>query len=212
MIMWRMAAIALLGGILGSSSAMAGLLHDETQGGTATVTGTVGSLSCTNATWKLTAVADPADVQAGFCVVPFYYVPTTVTLTLQDGSSPLSMTLLDPAGAQWSAFSVDCDSFVAGMAGLGFVPVFSPTANETGAGITLGGGYGGTPGGYNDLSVRGTWSGGRTSFWNTADSYSTSLGAFTLTSKSEETGTGFFRITSIPEPGSAALCGLAGVL
>jgi len=201
----------LLAGMVPNVSA--GLMKYTVNSGTGTLTGTVGTTSFTNATWELTAIADSANVQTvTYLSNSTYFLPTTVTLTLHEGSNVYTMELVDPSGAQWGVASTQFQVYFFGQFlshEAGFFMPYDAAASYTGAGTTTGPLYGGDPGLYTDLSVPGQWT-GFTNFWGSDMQYTTSLGAFSY-SNSTPSVDGYFKVQSIPEPGTLSLLTVAGV-
>jgi len=200
-----------------SSSSSAAPLNYTVNGGTSVISGTVGSLAFTDATWVVTATADPATVLSA---TGAYFIPATVTLSITDsvnGTTP--MTLSDFSGATWGVYSGDLSAFMAAGTGFaGFTALNTSTQPWTQpAGVSgfygflyfTGGIYGGTPGIYTDLGTPGTWLGGAASPPETSDYVETSLGEMNLSAGSAEF-TGSFTISAVPEPSTYAMA-LAGL-
>jgi hypothetical protein len=188
--------------------------------GSATMSGTLGSLSFTNATWFLTATADPAGVtqgglDLGGLTIPAYFLPASVALTITDSVNGVtSMTLNNPVNAAWGVMSGDYGSLSPGISFLGFT-AFSGSGSPWSSaslewGIAYGGPYGGTAGSYNNLGTVGAWNGGNSAVGATQRTASTSLGTMTVTQTNNVTGTGVFSIAAVPEPSTCAMA-LAGL-
>ena len=186
-------------------------------GGDTTVTGTLGGVSFTNARWQFSAVANPSLVTSGLYGIdnlPYYFLPATIQMRLDDGNVVLTATLDPVAGADWGVISIDlADTQVPGLAAAGMI-LLSPAAGDpAGAGLTNFTGDG-DAGLYNTLTAPGIWHGGAPSIFSELNLASTSSGQFVRTSFTDISGTGFFQIApaTIPEPGtlSLTLIALAG--
>jgi hypothetical protein len=219
-----MACLFAAGILFASTSSSADPLTYTANGGTSVMSGTVGSLAFTDATWVLTATADPATVlsgtlQAGTSNFPTYFLPASVTLQITDSvNGTTTMTLLNYLGGTWGVFSLDYGSFFGpGVGGAGFGVVntsaapwqFPSQAAEFGLGT--GGSFGGTPGIYTDLGTPGTWLGGQAGVPITSEYLDTSLGTMNWSATTSGTSTGSFTIAPVPEPSTytMALAGLA---
>lgn len=183
-------------------------------GGSSTVTGSLGSIGFTNATWRFTALGSTADVTTGTFGEqnqPYYFLPTTVTLLLTEGQTTLRATLDQPTGTQWGIMSIDLDDTeLSDLQAAGFVLLGGQTADPPGAGLANSTGNG-DPGLYNSLMAPGIWNGGDPAFFADSHLINTSLGQLVLTSINDVINTGSFSITpaTVPEPTSLGLAVLA---
>jgi hypothetical protein len=184
-------------------------------GGTSTVSGSLGGSSFTNATWQFSAVGDPSLVTTGTIGpdnVPYYFLPTTVHLRLQEGSRVLTATFTPVQAGEWGVISADIlfedgqqiNSEAAGMV------LLDPQGTTPGAGLINSPGNGDS-GLYNPLSTLGFWNGGNPEIFSELNLASTSRGQLLITSFNAATGTGYFEVTTatIPEPSTLALTLLA---
>ncbi|MFM1889809.1 MAG: hypothetical protein RLZZ565_566 [Planctomycetota bacterium] len=209
------ALLMVLGGVGAAGFAVdpaeAALMSYTLDGGGSRITGSIGGVSFTSASWTMTATADSSQVQSGTDqnAIPVYFIPTTVTLRIEQTSSPVAtVTMLDYSSGSnnfvWGVYSADFSSYFGpGTGASGFGPVdVSTTPNWTMAAGTarLNNISGGTPGIYNNLSASGSWS-GSAGFWS--QTYETSGGTLTVTSLSNSAGT--WTITSVPGGGVAVL-------
>ncbi len=218
-----LACLFAAGILFDSTSSSAAPLNYTVNGGSSVISGSVGSLAFTNATWVLTATADPATVQSGTLSVgsgaPSYFLPASVTLQITDSVNGLtSMTLSDLSGATWGIISSDYSAFLGAGTGIaGFAAINTstqPWENPEDVGefsyITGGAPYNGTPGIYTDLGTPGTWLGGVASPPGTGEYLETSLGEMNLSEGSAAFNTGSFTISPVPELSTSCLA-LAGL-
>lgn len=228
-----MLACSILGRILRVGVLMAAATVSATPGvlaeqftytaasGTQTMSGTVGSLSFTNATWVMQATADPANVVSGTIefagsLHPIYFVPASVSLSITDSVNGVTtMSVNNPPGQSWGVFSVSYNALIPGASGLGFGAYntgtspwgYDPDTPEFG--LVNGGSFGGTPGAYNNLGSAGTWLGGEVAPGVLSETLSTSLGIMTRSAISSGANTGSFVIVPEPSTNAMALVGLA---
>lgn len=75
----------------------------------ASVDGSLGGTPFRDATWTVTATADPALVQAGLIlgINPIRFLPVQPTITLQQPGSSLTARLLDADPLHWNVYSLD---------------------------------------------------------------------------------------------------------
>jgi len=216
------ALLMVLGGVgvagLAVDPAEAALMTYTLDGGTATITGSVGSTIFANASWTLTATADSSQAQlktisAGAAA---YVIPTTVTLRIGGTSSPVAtVTMSDYSSGgsnfSWLVFSVD---FGSGAGAGGFGPgdlSTNPLQIDPGADVRAGGSFGGTPGIYNNLSVSGVWT-GQSLFWIDSQDYQTSGGLLDVTNVVNGIGTWTIANASAVPGGGGAFLLAAGVV
>jgi hypothetical protein len=216
-----MACLFAAGILFASTSSSAAPLIYTAEGGTSVISGTVGSLAFTDATWVLTATADPATVQSGTLAIaessgaPAYFLPASVMLQITDSvNGSTSMTLFDLPEATWGVISSDYSFLEAGLGIAGFAAINTSPQQWEGVGefqYATGGSTGGTPGIYTNLGTPGTWLGGGANPPEVGTNLETSLGAMNLSAGSFEFNTGSFTIAPVPEPSTCmmALAGLA---
>jgi hypothetical protein len=210
--------------LFASTSSSAAPLTYTADSGTSVMSGTVGSVAFTDATWIVTATADPTTVISGTLLsgvssIPTYFLPASVTLQITDSvNGTTTMTLLNYLGATWGVTSIDYSSLIgAGVGGAGFGAFntgvepwqISPQAAEFG--LLTGGGFGGTAGIYNNLGTPGTWLGGQAFVPVTSEYLDTSLGTMNWSATTNGISTGSFTIAAVPEPSTyiMAIAGLA---
>ena len=207
------ALLMVLGGVgaagLAVDPAEAALMNYTLDGGDSQITGTVGSTSFNLASWTMTATADSSQVQSGTEQgVPYYFIPTTVTLWIGGTSNPVATVTMSnySSGSNnfvWGVFSGDYSSYFgqgAGSSGFGPMDLSTTPDWTTSSGAGLNNISGGTPGIYNNLSASGVWT-GSAGFWS--QTYETSGGTLTVTGRSN--GPGTWTITSVPGGGVAVL-------
>jgi MYXO-CTERM domain-containing protein len=207
------ALLMVLGGVgaagLAVDPAEAALMSYTLDGGGSRITGSIGGVTFTSASWTMTATANSSQVQSGTdSGAPVYFVPTTVTLRIEQTSSPVAtVTMLDYSSGSnnfvWGVFSGDYSSYLGpgiGVSGFGPVDVSTTPDWTFVESAGLNNFSGGTPGIYNNLSASGSWS-GSAGLWS--QTYETSGGTLTVTSRSNSAGT--WTITSVPGGGVAVL-------
>jgi hypothetical protein len=218
-----LACLFAAGMLCASDSSSAAPLNYTADGGTSVISGTVGSLAFTNATWVLTATADPSTVlsgtlQFGMSNLPTYFLPASVTLQIADSvNGTTTMTLLNYLGGTWGVLSADYSSLLgAGAGALGFgafntsAEPWQISSQAAEFGLVTGGGFGGTAGAYNNLGTPGIWLGGQASAPVTSEYLVTSLGTMSWSATTDGISSGSFTIAAVPEPSTYAMA-LAGI-
>jgi len=222
------ALLMVLGGVgaagLAVDPAEAALMSYTLDGGDSQITGTVGSTSFNLASWTMTATADSSQVQSGTEQgVPYYFIPTTVTLWVGGTSSPVATVTMSnyTSGSNslvWGVFSADYSSvFGPGAGGAGFAPIdLSTTPDWTsgpGAGAIGSGARGAPLQIFNDLSYSEVWSAWGTFFLDDSVTYQTSGGLLVLTDVSNgANGTWTIANASAVPGGGVAVLLAAGVV
>ena len=185
--------VALVG-----SGAKAQMYQYVLNGGTATITGSIGSTSFTNATWSMTSVADFATAVTGSGVT---VASATSQLQVFSGSSTYTYDLLAPTGSTTKLVFVNLGG---GIKPIGFGPIADGDGALTGASPFAAGLFSlssiQTPGSYlaiTDIDV------------NSSEMFTT---AGTLTISSDSNGVGLLTVSNyspsaVPEP--AEWAGLA---
>jgi len=191
-----------------SLSADAALLNYSFNSGSATITGSIGSTSFSNATWSMSTTADTSALATGtfLSVFPIRYIATTVSLTINATGGPINVTMQGTAGLPMTAVaSLDLSLVNPATIRLFFGQFAGDGSTGDGAGV-----IDIQPGLFPfSLTSVGSW-GGSSSF-NTG-TYGTSGGTLSVNVASVQND-GVFTISSasaVPLPGAAALaaCGL----
>lgn len=186
----------------------AALLNYSFNSGSATITGTIGGTSFSNATWSMSTQTDTSGLATGafLGVFPIRYIASTVSITINAAGGPITVTMLSQVARPVTAVaSLDLSLLAADTVRLFFGHFASDAGNGDGAGIIE------VEAGLfaNSLVNTGSWTG--TASFNPGE-YSTTGGVLDVDVASTAND-GVFSISSasvIPLPGAAALaaCGL----
>jgi hypothetical protein len=181
------------------------------------ITGTLGTTSFTNATWRVSATADKSFIHE-FTInggqAPIRVLPYTgpATLEIFDGGMVYTATLSPNPGFQYVVVTADLsnDPETPGAQGAGILQWDLGSNLESGAGLTAGGSLGGTEGLFDSLTNLGSYSGGLTFFFDDQDIefIQTSAGDLKVTSRFGDLQGGVWQ-AGVPEPSSMAIFGIA---
>lgn len=132
--------IALAGGLsaLAGVQANAAVLNYAFDSGSATITGTIGSTSFSNATWSMSTTTDTSGLATGnfLGVFPIRYIASTVTLTINAVGGPITVSMLGQVSRPVTAVaSLDLGAITADTVRLFFGHFTSGATNGDGAGI-----------------------------------------------------------------------------
>lgn len=200
---------ALVAGLsaFAAGHADAAILNYAFDSGSATISGSIGSTSFSNATYSMSTTADTAGLATGSFLgaFPIRYIESTVSLTINAVGGPISVTMLTQVSYPITAVaSLDLSAIAADTVRLFFGHFGAGGSSGDGAGVIE------IQAGLFPVSLvtTGSWIG--TASFNPG-SYETSAG--TLTVNIASTGNdGVFTISAaaIPLPGAAGLaaCGL----
>jgi hypothetical protein len=201
---------ALVAGLaaLAAAHADAALLNYSFNSGSATITGSIGSTSFSNATWTMSTTTDTAGLATGsfLSAFPIRYIASTVTLTINATGGPIAVTLLSQVTRPMTAVAaLDLSLVSPDTVRLFFGHFTSNGSNGDGAGIIE------VQAGLFPVSLvtTGSWIG--SSSFNTG-SYDTTGGTLAVNIASVAND-GVFTISAlsaVPLPGAAGLaaCGL----
>ncbi len=206
--------------LLVSGHAMASVISFSITGGpNSLISGTLGSNSFTNATWRVSTTADNSVIQS-FTSNNGYDLPTRVlpntdpvTLEIFDNSSVYSATLTANSGFKYVVVSADFVNEPSGpFQGAGILHWDLGTNLNYGAGLFAGGSRGGTDGLYDSLTNLGSYVGGGSFFFDESipSSFTTSAGNLVLTGRSGN-GSGGVWQSGVPEPSSVLIFGLGAL-
>jgi hypothetical protein len=181
------------------------------------ITGTLGTTSFTNATWRVSATADKSFIHE-FTInggqAPIRVLPYTgpATLEIFDGGMVYTATLSPNSGFQYVVVTADLsnDPETPGAQGAGILQWDLGSNLEYGAGLIAGGSLGGTEGLFDSLTNLGSYSGGLTFFFDDQDIefIQTSAGDLKVTSRFGDLQGGVWQ-AGVPEPSSMAIFGIA---
>jgi hypothetical protein len=181
------------------------------------ITGTLGTTSFTNATWRVSATADKSFIHE-FTLnggqVPVRVLPYTgpATLEIFDGGMVYTATLSPNPRFQYVVVTADLsnDPETPGAQGAGILQWDLGSNLEYGAGLIAGGSLGGTEGLFESLTNLGSYSGGLTFFFDDQDIefIQTSAGDLKVTSRFGDLQGGVWQ-AGVPEPSSMAIFGIA---
>lgn len=203
-----------------SGHTVAGVVNFSITGGpNSLISGTLGSNSFTNATWRVSTTADNSVIESftsnsGFDL-PTRVLPNTdqVTLEIFDNSSVYSATLTANLGFKYVVVSADFVNDPSGPhQGAGILHWDLGTNLNYGAGLFAGGSLGGTDGLYDSLTNLGSYVGGDSFFFDdsTTSSFTTSAGNLVLTGRSGNDSGGVWQ-SVVPEPSSVMIFGLGAL-
>ncbi|MFM8260656.1 MAG: hypothetical protein ACKN9S_00095, partial [Pirellula sp.] len=194
-----------------SLPSMAAVVNYSISGGpNSLITGTLGTTSFTNATWRVSATADNSHIHEfttnnGQFDLPIRVLPDTdpVTLEIFDGTSVYTATLIANPGFQYVVVAADFANDPSGgtYQGAGFLHWDLGENLEYGAGLIAGGSLGGTEGLYDSLTNLGSYVGGDTFFFDdpVIKLISTSAGDLVVTARSGDLRGGVWQ-AGVPEP------------
>jgi hypothetical protein len=167
------------------------------------ITGSIGGNSFTDASWTITGTADAGTVQTGLAngTLPVVYNYLVPVITIIDGGSSWTATLLDPSGAQWAVGSTDYSVMGVDASFSGFIAL-DATLNGEGFGALT------APPDASDLVTPRTILG--TQLANLSSPAETSLGTLTISDTTD--GAASFNIAAVPIPGTLALLGVGGLI
>ena len=181
------------------------------------ITGTLGTTSFTNATWRVSATADKSFIHE-FTInggqAPIRVLPYTgpATLEIFDGGMVYTATLSPNPRFQYVVVTADLsnDPETPGAQGAGILQWDLGSNLEYGAGLIAGGSLGGTEGLFESLTNLGSYSGGLTFFFDDQDIefIQTSAGDLKVTSRFGDLQGGVWQ-AGVPEPSSMAIFGIA---
>jgi hypothetical protein len=183
------------------------------------ITGTLGTTSFTNATWRVSATADNSFIHEftsnnGSYDIPIRVLPNTgpATLEIFEGGMVYTATLDPNPGFRYVVVTADFenDPMLAGSQGAGILHWDLGGNLEYGAGLFTGGSLGGTEGLFESLTNLGSYSGGLTFFFDDQDIefIQTSAGDLKVTSRFGDLQGGVWQ-AGVPEPSSMAIFGIA---
>lgn len=199
-----------------SLPSMAAVVNYSISGGpNSLITGTLGTTSFTNATWRVSATADNSHIHEfttnnGQFDLPIRVLPDTdpVTLEIFDGTSVYTATLIANPGFQYVVVAADFanDPNDGPYGGAGILHWDLGENLEYGAGLIAGGSLGGTEGLYDSLTNHGSYVGGVTFFFDDQDIkfISTSAGNLVVAARSGDLQGGVWQ-AGVPEPSSMAI-------
>lgn len=203
-----------------SGHAMASVISFSITGGpNSLISGTLGSNSFTNATWRVSTTADNSVIQSftsnSSFALPTRVLPNTdpVTLEIFDNSTVYSATLTTNLGFKYVVMAADFVNDPTGpFQGAGILHWDLGTYVSYGAGLLAGGSRGGTDGLYDSLTNLGSYVGGDSFFFEnpTTSSFTTSAGNLVLTGRSGN-GSGGVWQSGVPEPSSVLIFGLGAL-
>jgi len=181
------------------------------------ITGTLGTTSFTNATWRVSATADKSFIHE-FTInggqAPIRVLPYTgpATLEIFDGGMVYTATLSPNPRFQYVVVTADLsnDPETPGAQGAGILQWDLGSNLEYGAGLIAGGSLGGTEGLFDSLTNLGSYSGGLTFFFDDQgiEFIETSNGQLRITARSNVLQGGVWQ-AGVPEPSSMAIFGIA---
>ncbi|MFN5272044.1 MAG: PEP-CTERM sorting domain-containing protein [Planctomycetota bacterium] len=183
------------------------------------ITGTLGTTSFTNATWRVSATADNSIIHEftsndGSYDIPIRVLPNTglATLEIFEGGLVYTATLDPNPGFQYVVVTADFanDPMLAGSQGAGILHWDLGGNLEYGAGLLAGGNVGGTEGLFDSLTNLGSYSGGFCFFFEDEDIefIPTSAGDLRITARFGDLQGGVWQ-AGVPEPSSMAIFGIA---
>ena len=183
------------------------------------ITGTLGTTSFTNATWKVSATADNSFIREftfinGLIEEPIRILPNTgpATLEIFDSGMVYTATLSPNTGFQYVVVTADFanNPMLAYSQGAGILHWDFGVNLEYGAGLFTGGNFGGTEGLFDSLTNLGSYSGGQTFFFDDEDIefIPTSAGDLKVTFRFGDRQGGVWQ-AGVPEPSSMAIFGIA---
>jgi hypothetical protein len=203
-----------------SLPSMAAVINYSVSGGPASlITGTLGTNSFIDATWRVSATADNSFIHEYTINNDSYDVPIRLlrntgpsTLEIFDGASVYTAILIPNPGFQYVVVTADLsnDPETPGAQGAGILHWDLGSNLEYGAGLTAGGSLGGTEGLFESLTNLGSYSGGYTFFFDNQgiEFIETSNGQLRITARSNVLQGGVWQ-AGVPEPSSMAIFGIA---
>jgi len=208
---WALVALAVLASAGSATPSFAELVYTIDGGSNWLMSGTLNGVAFSNATFLVTATADPATVQSGtFSGLPVNSLGVIPTLSLASaGTQFASVTLQDTNGGSWFVESLDLNSSFPGLGN----NVFTLSSGNSGWGVS-------SPASFNSLQSVVSYSGDGSAATTSAVGapYNTSGGLLTLTGTTGSVSGATFSITAAavpeidPATGSSALSLVAGVL
>jgi len=208
---WALVALGVLASAGSATPSFAELVYAIDGGSNWLMSGTLNGVAFSNATFLVTATADPATVQSGtFSGLPVNSLGVIPTLSLASaGVQFASVTLQNTNGGSWFVESLDLNSSFPGLGN----NVFTLSSGNSGWGVS-------SLASFNRLQSVVSYSGDGSAATTSAVGapYNTSGGLLTLTGTTSSVSGATFSITAAavpeidPATGGSALSLVAGVL